>query len=361
MKKVSVIIPVYNAAAYLDACIRSIAEQEYENKEIILIDDGSTDSSPELCDSWAEKESTVRVLHQENAGIGAARNAGLQIALGEYIVFVDADDYLLHNAVFSAMADKLNREAADIAVTDYVRLWNGKLLETIGHNSFSTKDRESGEFRFQGFFSTGVLSYVWGKMYRRTFLEEHQIAFGEYTYAEDKIFNCLCYSHGAKYAFVQDTTYVYRKNDASVSYHYREDSVECWLNLAQDLQCFLEKEGKDCLYQDLTENIIFFASFFDGKMIYLEKQHSLSAVKEILKKYREDPLAAHCFKEMAAGRGLRKIPSVLWKVMIWGFSVGMHCKWYFLLAWGIKLLVDGRIDERLSDTGLREHDKKGRE
>ena len=93
-EKISVIVPVYKAEAYLDRCIGSITGQTYQNLEIILIDDGSPDNCPAMCDAWAEKDSRVRVIHQRNAGGGPARNAGLDIATGEIIAFVDSDDFL---------------------------------------------------------------------------------------------------------------------------------------------------------------------------------------------------------------------------------------------------------------------------
>ena len=91
---VSVIVPVYKVESYLDCCVQSIVNQTYSNLEIILIDDDSPDASGAMCDAWAEKDSRIRVIHQENAGGGAARNAGLDAARGERIAFVDSDDYI---------------------------------------------------------------------------------------------------------------------------------------------------------------------------------------------------------------------------------------------------------------------------
>ena len=91
---ISVIVPVYKVENYLDCCVQSIVNQTYSNLEILLIDDGSPDASGAMCDAWAEKDSRIRVIHQENAGGGAARNAGLDAARGERIAFVDSDDYI---------------------------------------------------------------------------------------------------------------------------------------------------------------------------------------------------------------------------------------------------------------------------
>jgi len=89
---ISVIVPIYKVEEYLDRCVRSIAEQTYTNLEIILVDDGSPDGCPAMCDRWAEKDSRIKVIHKENGGLSDARNAGLRIAMGEYISFIDSDD-----------------------------------------------------------------------------------------------------------------------------------------------------------------------------------------------------------------------------------------------------------------------------
>ena len=97
MKKtplISVIIPVYRVEKYLDRCLRSITEQTYRNLEIILVDDGSPDNSGTICDAWAARDSRIRVIHKENAGAGAARNTGLNVASGDVVSMIDSDDYL---------------------------------------------------------------------------------------------------------------------------------------------------------------------------------------------------------------------------------------------------------------------------
>lgn len=94
---ISVILPIYNVAGYLDKCIESVVSQTYTNLEIILVDDGSPDKCPEICDSWAKKDSRIRVIHKQNAGLSSARNAGLDICTGEYVSFIDSDDWVEYN------------------------------------------------------------------------------------------------------------------------------------------------------------------------------------------------------------------------------------------------------------------------
>ena len=94
MDLISVIVPVYKVEAYLDRCVQSIVDQTYTNLEIILVDDGSPDRCPQMCDEWAKRDNRIRVIHKENGGLSDARNAGMQAASGTYIAFVDSDDWL---------------------------------------------------------------------------------------------------------------------------------------------------------------------------------------------------------------------------------------------------------------------------
>jgi len=111
---VSIIVPVYNVEEYLGTCVESIVNQTYKNIEIILVDDGSNDSCPQKCDAWAEKDNRIQVIHKENAGVGEARNTGLDIAQGAYVTFADSDDYLSLDAI-EIMLRQIEQDQAAIA------------------------------------------------------------------------------------------------------------------------------------------------------------------------------------------------------------------------------------------------------
>ena len=111
--KISIIIPVYNVEKYLDRCIDSIINQSLKDIEIILVDDGSPDNCPQLCDEWAKKDSRIKVIHKENAGLGMARNTGMQHATGEYIAFIDSDDYVDLD-MYAKLLEKAELHNADI-------------------------------------------------------------------------------------------------------------------------------------------------------------------------------------------------------------------------------------------------------
>lgn len=117
---ISVIVPVYNVERYLDQCMDSLVRQSYINLEIVVVDDGSTDSSGKKCDAWAERDSRIRVIHQANKGLAGARNAGLDVARGDYIGFVDSDDYTLPD-MFSTMMRNMQESEADLSIISYER------------------------------------------------------------------------------------------------------------------------------------------------------------------------------------------------------------------------------------------------
>lgn len=354
--KISVIIPVHNAEKYIDKAVQSVMEQNYTNWELLLIENGSEDASLDICKKNAEKDSRIQVLKEKNKGAGSARNTGLCSAEGEYIVFIDADDYLPDKSVFQRYMNIAKQIRADIIVSNYVRLWNGKILPAAGHDSFSVYSPDSEEFRFRGFFSVGTLSYVWGKLYRKSFLDQNRITFSEYPYAEDKLFNMQCYVCGANYAFIEQIGNVYRKNEDSVSYKYNPESSRCWLGIAQTFKNWMEEEGKDVeQYEGLIQYTVFFASFFDAKMEYQKRWKSIWMIWKILRIYGNDSIGKDCFAKLACDRKcIPQLNQKIWRIVIKGFSRGMKWKCYLALSFGIKQLIEHRVDEKLSDTGLRE-------
>ena len=127
---VSVVLPIYGVEKYLDRCVTSIVNQTYSNLEIILVDDGSRDNCPQMCDAWAEKDSRIKVVHKANAGLGMARNTGIENATGEYICFFDSDDYVALDTIEKAYA-LAKKEASDLVIFGLSRVdRNGTVVKT---------------------------------------------------------------------------------------------------------------------------------------------------------------------------------------------------------------------------------------
>lgn len=209
--KYSVIIPVYNVEKYIDRCLKSILSQNYDDLEIIVIDNGSTDRSGSVCDSYANEYANISVYHIENHGVGPARNFGLSKAKGEFICFVDADDYLVGN-LFSDVENQLDSQL-DLLVFSYYNSIeknlseidrSAKILPTEGK-----KDKSDFIALFQELCLTDMMYTVWNKIYRREFLEEHQIVFESYELGEDVRFNLNVYQHVNAVFLVKSGYYVY--------------------------------------------------------------------------------------------------------------------------------------------------------
>ena len=210
---ISVIVPVYKVENYLDCCVQSIVNQTYSNLEILLIDDGSPDASGAMCDAWAEKDSRIRVIHQENAGGGAARNAGLDAARGERIAFVDSDDYIAPDCY--QYLHTLLEEGADIAECDFVETErNDAVFGTdAGEISFYTP-LEAMRCHIR---DTAFRQLIWNKLYRRDLLVDHQIQFtSEVRWAEDLVFNMQYLEYANVLVSIPEAGYYYVQNPQSI-------------------------------------------------------------------------------------------------------------------------------------------------
>ena len=222
--KYSVIIPVYNVEKYIDRCLKSIISQNYDDLEIIVIDNGSTDSSGSICDTYASEYSNISVYHIENHGVGAARNFGLSKARGEFIYFVDSDDYLVGN-LFADFADKLVSDL-DLVVFCYYNSFEEDLTEksrTEKSLPFKGNYDKDGFIKiFKELFLSDMLYTVWNKIYRREFLLENNLSFEQYELGEDVRFNLNVYRNVNRIFLSQDSYYVYvigRKGSAMSSYN----------------------------------------------------------------------------------------------------------------------------------------------
>lgn len=202
---ISVIVPVYNVEKYLKKCVNSIINQTYKNLEIILVDDGSPDQSGALCDRLSEKDSRIRVIHKKNGGVSTARNAGIEAATGEYICFVDSDDWLPVNAVWNllSMAEK---EKADFVMGAAIQVGvtGAPEIQSCKNETFSKPQCDK------------LMEYVpllrspWAKLFSLNIVQDNHLRFAEgMTYGEDSAFvwNYLCYCN--QFSITSSAVYYY--------------------------------------------------------------------------------------------------------------------------------------------------------
>ena len=248
MVKISVIIPVYNVVRYLDKCLASVIGQTLEDIEIILVDDGSTDGSANRCDDWAEKDFRVRVIHKKNEGQSVARNTGLEFASGEYVAFVDADDYIELNT-YEVMYNRCREKHLDVAYFSFNRVdlfgnIVGK-INTIPANEFflTPKDvsklflnivgRSPQEYHLPQYTTSASMS-----LYRKSIIDDNQIRFVNVREiaSEDMIFSMDFLLHSQRAACYADVFYHYFVNSASTTTTYNEKKYERMTRCLQEVE-----------------------------------------------------------------------------------------------------------------------------
>lgn len=213
MPKVSIIVPVFNTEKYLRKCLTSLVEQSLEDIEIICVNDGSTDNSARILEEFAKKDSRIKILTQKNQKQGSARNNGVKIAQGEYIGYVDSDDWVDYD-YFEELYNAAKKYKLDIALATNVRVGNGKTkkrLEISREKAYYTlQDKVDVCKQYKNECPTN-------KIYRRKFLLEHNITWVEGVYCEDKLYTiqALFWANGVV-AVPQINYYYYRRDESTV-------------------------------------------------------------------------------------------------------------------------------------------------
>ena len=175
-RKVSVIVPIYNVEPYLKKCVDSIINQSYTNLEIILVDDGSTDSSGLLCEELAKNDDRITVVHKNNGGLSDARNAGLDISTGDYIGFVDSDDYI-DSDFFEILVKNIEEYNADVSCCRYTNVWENGRKEPIG-NDDSLSVYEGKVALKEYLYAKTMDPFVWNKLFKASIIENHRFIKG---------------------------------------------------------------------------------------------------------------------------------------------------------------------------------------
>ncbi len=209
---ISVIVPIYNVAAYLPECIESILGQNYEKLEVILIDDGSTDNSGSICDAYAARDARIIVIHQKNGGAAAAKNAGLRVATGKYLSFVDSDDYLEPGA-YAHMVSRLEATNADVIQCSFCDVFPDKALPHLTQDARTDFTCIQYLTKYTQDWTCGLL---WDKLYVRSIFDD--IFFEEGHKIDDEYFTYRGIMNARKIVRDNFVIYNYRKRRSSVMY-----------------------------------------------------------------------------------------------------------------------------------------------
>lgn len=273
---ISVIIPVYNVAAYLSICIDSILFQDYSALEIILVDDGSTDESGKICDEYAQKDFRINVIHQANGGAAAAKNAGLQIATGKYLSFVDGDDFLEPNA-YRYMVQTIREQKADIIQCSYRDIFKDYRVEHF------LEKVELNQIDFLALFTEDwTCSLLWDKLYKRSLFDG--IFFETGHKIDDEYFTYRGVMKAKKIVRDNRIVYNYRKRASSVMY-----SPVSAQQIITDRIDYLSKRRKNVI-ACFPELRVAYDNHFLNMMVILSKdenitEQNLKTIRQSLKEY----------------------------------------------------------------------------
>lgn len=211
---ISVIVPVYNVEQYLNKCVESILNQTYTNIEVIIVDDGSTDSCGEMCDSYRKRDDRVCVIHKKNGGLSEARNVGIDVARGEYLVFVDSDDYVATN-MLEDMYKVINSDGTKISVCGYTDVDDKDNELDIAH-SFAKQSVVTEREFWQLYYDGGSMycAVAWNKMYARKLFDDIRYDVGKIN--EDEFILHKLISNCDKISLISDKYYYYRHRASSI-------------------------------------------------------------------------------------------------------------------------------------------------
>lgn len=274
--QISIIIPIYNAEKYIKRCVSSVIDQSYNKLEILLVDDGSTDNSLNICEAFAAKDSRIKVISQNNGGVSKARNTGLRLAKGEYVMFLDSDDYMLPY-MCKTMSDVLHSKQADCVICG-IQEPEGGLWCPQRNIDYSTLADFKKDFIYQ--LNTELLSPCWNKIFKRqliTNLFNEEISFGE-----DLIFDLEYLNNCSRLSFIT-TPLVYHEKQVAGSL-VTKTGLQRLLDIEEIHKVIMQFAGEENIAQDLHKKYIRDLTVY-VRFIFLDKRNTFSDKKENLKKW----------------------------------------------------------------------------
>ncbi len=253
MPRFSVIVPVYNVEAYLEKCVSSILNQTFSNYEIILVDDGSTDKSGELCETLALASSDkIKVIHQENKGLGGARNTGLENAIGEYVLFIDSDDYIKETTLQEVNAF-IDEKQVDMVMFDYCTVdEQGNIIDTV-----SVYDKPNCSFSLSEYPEMlFVTNCAWNKVYKRSIFEETKVLFPNREWFEDLSTVIKLYPFVKKIGYLNQCFYYYVQRSGSIM---SNKNIDRNIEIISAIESLLSFYKENNLYEKYKEELEYLA------------------------------------------------------------------------------------------------------
>lgn len=293
--KISIIIPVYNAERYLQQCINSLCNQTYKNIEVIVVNDGSTDGSEDILKFYEQIDTRIKIINKENGGVSNARNLGLKNISGEFLMFLDSDDWIEENTC-EIVINEILENNADVVLWNYTREFDGTSKDKIIFDEdkivFTDKKLDDLHRRFVGLYGEELskpenadsVVPVWGKLYRVSTIKNSEAKFVDTTIvgtSEDALFNLQVFGFVRKAVYIKKCLYHYRKEDTSFTKKYKKNLVAQWKSLYEHMERYIVENQKEIQYTSALHNRISLSIIGLG-MNLLRGEKQYEAVKNII-------------------------------------------------------------------------------
>ena len=289
--KFSIIIPVYNASKYLEQCLTSIVNQKINNFEVICINDGSTDNSLDILENFRKKYNFFKIITQNNMGQGIARNIGIKNAKGEYICFIDPDDYISPNYI-SSLTDFCSHNSPEVLQFNFKYIFEDNPDKIVYYNKSEIIENYSNiELNDKLFYNykdltknniLHIMHNAWGGIYKKEFLEKNNIVFGKYRFLEDNIFCNKILIYAEKIFYIDKYIYYYRiRKDSNCHLEIMPYSLDIF-DLVYDHIIFFKKGDavkNNIISKEHIDNYIYnkIFTFYKNTPLYLRKQYKNKA------------------------------------------------------------------------------------
>lgn len=325
---ISIIIPVYNVEKYLEQCLDSILKQTRNDYEVIMIDDGSTDSSPSICDTYAQQYECMTVIHQKNKGLSSARNTGIRKAQGEWITFLDSDDWWEEKYL-----ECMDFEDVDLCVCGYNVVYPEKSEKVVRNLQSKVIPISDYISQVDNYYGT-IFNFAWGKLYRKDIVLRTGLFNENIVLVEDILFNINYYRECQTVRIIENSLVNYRQVSCSLSHRYHEDMFEYYelgytnyIGLLEQYGVYDEKVRLAILkryWGNYVESLLGLTrsnrGFREKKKIIREKQQKL-LYKECLEEYIKGGLCMENRIQKIGMELMRKKYYLIWFVLVYCYDI----------------------------------------